>query len=58
MEAISKKKQKNFHPDIGKEQNLISVEKIKRKNNKPRAFNKKRNPLSFVVDWQISDAQE
>ena len=25
---------------------------------KPVVFNKNRNPLSFVVDWQLSEAEE
>jgi len=55
MKLSSKKPKKNYHPDVGPGGKLTSDEQFKRKRNIPNVFNKKRNPLSFVVDWQLSD---
>ena len=55
MKISSKNQKKNFHPDVGPERKLTSGEQFSKQKNKPSVFNKKRNPLSFVVDWQLSD---
>ncbi len=58
MEASSEKQKIKFYPDIDSERKLTVNKKVKEKKNKPRVFNKKRNPLSFVVDWQLDHTQE
>ncbi|MGM0621585.1 MAG: hypothetical protein ACQETJ_11115 [Bacteroidota bacterium] len=55
MKISSKKQKKNFHPDVGTDRKLTSGEKFKEKKNQPSVFSKKRNPLSFVVAWQLHD---
>jgi hypothetical protein len=47
-----------FHPDVGPERNLTAGEKFNKKKNQPSVFNNKRNPLFFVVPWQLSDEQD
>ncbi len=54
----SKKLKKNFHPDAGSDRKLTSEEKFNKSKNKPTVFNKKRNPLLFVVGWQLTDDQD
>jgi hypothetical protein len=58
MEELSKKRKKKFQPEIGTERNLSSGEELKNKKHKSSVFNRKRNPLSFVVPWQLSDEQD
>lgn len=58
MDASLKKQKKNFHPDAGPDRKLTSSEKFNKSKNKPTVFNKKRNPLLFVVGWQLTDDQD
>jgi hypothetical protein len=58
MEELSKKRKRKFYPEIDSGRNLTSGEKYKNKKYKSSVFNEKRNPLSFVVPWQLSDEQE
>lgn len=58
MKISSIKQKKIFHSDVVSERNFTSVKKSGKRNSKPSVFNKKQNPLSFVVDWQLSDKQE
>lgn len=55
MEISSKKKKIIFHPDVDLERKLTIGEKFSKRKNKPSVFNEKRDPLSFVVDWQLSE---
>ncbi len=48
----------NFHPEAGPERKLTSGEKFSKQKNKPTVFNKRRDPLSFVVGWQLTDKQD
>lgn len=57
MEIIQKKAKKKFLP-IVPERNSTSIEKFKKQKNLPCVFNKRRNPISFVVDWQLANNQE
>ena len=57
MDAFPTKQKKKFQPETGYGRNLTSGEEFKSKKHKSSGFNKKRNPLSFVVPWQLSDEQ-
>ncbi len=57
MKSSTKKKLKFLNFVCGKDPKLTSEEKFKIKKYKPRVFNKRRNPISFVVDWQLNDTQ-
>ena len=58
MKLSSKKQKMNFHPDAGPDRKLTSGEKFSKSKNKPTVFNKRRDPLSFVVGWQLTDGQD
>jgi len=58
MKLASKKQKKNFHPHADPYRKLTSGEKFSKSKNKPTVFNKRRDPLSFVVGWQLTDNQD
>lgn len=59
MEELSKKRKRKFYPEFVTERSLTSGEKkYKNKKYQSSVINKKSNPLSFVVPWQLSDKQE
>jgi hypothetical protein len=58
MKEFIKNQKKKFHPEFDSGRNLTSGEEFKSRKHKSSGLNKKRNPLSFVVPWQLSDEQD
>lgn len=58
MKLSSTKQKKNFHPHAGPDRKLTTAEQFSKSKNKPTVFNKRRDPLSFVVGWQLTEEQD
>ena len=54
MKEPTRNQNKKNHPEFG-DLNLTVKEQVLQKTSSPNVFNQKRNPLSFVVDWQLPE---
>ena len=54
MKEPTRNQNKKIQPEFG-DLNLTVKEQVLQKSSSPNVFNQKRNPLSFVVDWQLPE---
>lgn len=54
MKVPATKQNKRFNAEFGT-LNVAGKTQFRQKTSSPGEFNEKRNPLSFVVDWQLPE---